>query len=513
VVAGATLVLALPGVAHAQAPTAVPTISPSQAEQSLAAAQEVLDPGQDALDPGQAAAAPADASATLNALAQALPALDGSARARARALLARPTDGSADRYGDGFPKAAPVTYASSEHFCVFFVSSPGYVDAPDLVDANGDETPDYVEAVLAMAERSYAVQVAPGPLAWAPPKPDRSGCEADPSTRADIYLKQLGKSGVFGYESPDPGQGQIRSKYGYLVIDDDYAPAEYGFADPLEAARATVAHEFNHLLQQNYDSFQDVWIFEATAVWAEEQVFPEVNDYLNYVEVFAERPGTPITDADGAKGLKIYGTGVWNHWLSGSGGGFGIDVVRRAWEVSPAIDPPDFAVGAYQRAIRDLGGRGFSREFTEFVAATAEWRTADGAFPDAALYPDVRRKQQLKPGRELEFTLDHTGFRMLDVGARGGGSLVLRAAAEEGLRAGFALVARDGDPVGGEVVVKRRYLDQGGKARLTLDSPGRFERITAVAVNADGRVAGFGGRDWAYRKDGQRFAVGLERGG
>ncbi len=508
-VAGAALVFALPAAASAQAPTSAgATVEASEAEQSLAAAEA-------ALDPGQAAAEPADASAALNALAAALPALDDDDRARARALLVRPTDGSADRYGDGFPKAAPVASAESEHFCVFFVSSPEFADAPDLTDANGledgDGTPDYVEAVLTMAERSRAVQVAPGPLAWAPPKPDLGGCGPDPSARADIYLKQLGNAGVFGYESPDPGQGQIRSKYGYLVIDDDYAPAEYGFADPLEAARATVAHEFNHLLQQNYDSFQDVWIFEATAVWAEEQVFPEVNDYLNYVEVFAERPGIPITDSDGARGLKIYGTGVWNHWLSGSGGGFGLDVVRRAWEVSRAIDPADFAIGAYQQAIRDLGGRSFSREFTEFVVATAEWRTGAGAFPDAALYPDIRRKQQLQPGHELDFALDHTAFRMLDVGARGGAPLVLRGAAERGLRAGFALVARDGDPVGGEVVVKSRYLDQGGKALVTLNSPGRFERITVVAVNADGRVDGFGARDWAYRKDGQRFAVSVER--
>lgn len=506
-VAGATLLLGLPASALAQAPPAPPTpVEPPAAEQSLAAAQA-------ALDSGPPAAGPADATAALNTLAGALPALEGEARDRARALLARPTDGSNDRYGDGFPKGAPVASAASEHFCVFFVDSPEFADAPDLTDANGvtdgDEIPDYVEAVLEMAELSYAVEVAPGALGWAPPKPDRKGCGADPSARADIYLKQLGSKGLFGYESPDPGQGQIRSKYGYLVIDDDYAAAEFGFADPLDAARVTIAHEFNHLLQQNYDSFQDVWIFEATAVWAEEQVFPQVDDYLNYVEVFAQRPGVPITDREGAMGLKVYGAGVWNHWLSGSGRGFGIDVVRRAWEVSGAVEPADFAIAAYERALRDLGGRSFSREFAQFAAATAEWRTADGVFPDAALYSEVQRKQNLRPGREVEFRLDHTAYRLLDVDPGGRDTVVLRGEAERGLRAGFALVAREGDAVTGEVVVKRRYLDQGGKASLTLDSPGRFERITAVAVNADGRVAGFGGSDWAYRKDGQRLSVGL----
>ena len=38
-------------------------------------------------------------------------------------------------------------------------------------------------------------------------------------------------------------------------------------------------------------------MFESTATWAEELVFPEVNDYLGFVRAFAGSPGTPITDA------------------------------------------------------------------------------------------------------------------------------------------------------------------------------------------------------------------------
>lgn len=503
-VAAAAILVGLPAGALAEVvPVTPPAPAPPEAAQALAAAEAALEPDQPATTPGY------DATAALNALASAAPSLQGADRARARGLLSRPTDGPADRYGDGFPPSAPVASAQSEHFCVFYVSSAEFADAPELADGDGDDVPDYVEQVLAIAETSYSVEVEPGALGWAAPKPDAAGCGPDPSARVDIYLKQLGTAGLFGYESPDPGQGQVRSKYGYLVIDDDYAFQEFGL-DPLDGARATVAHELNHLLQQNYDSFQDVWMFESTAVWAEEQVFPEVDDYLNYVKVFAERPGVPITDRGAADGLKVYGTGVWNHWLSGSGGGFGVGVVRRAWEVSEAVDPPDFAIAAFQRATRDLGGSGFSREFARFVAATPEWRAEEGVFPDAERYPDVQRKHKhaLRRGREVGFRLDHTGFRLLDVEAGDGAAIVLRGVAEQGLRAGFALVARDGDPVGGEVVVKRRYLDRGGKARIELGDPGRFERITAVAVNADGRADGTAGA-WAYRKDGQRFSLAL----
>jgi hypothetical protein len=473
------------------------------------AAADALETAATALEPqGDPAPAP-DPTVALNALAAALPALEGAERRRARSLLARPTDGAADQFRDGYPANAPISSAESPHFCVHWVNDARFPDAPDLSDGDADGVPDYVEAIVEIAEFSYSVEVAPGVLGWEPPKPDKEGCGADPSGHADVYLKQLGTEGLFGYEAPDPGQGRTRSQYGYMVLDDDYARSEYGYADPLEPARVTFAHEFNHLLQQNYDSFQDVWMFEATAVWSEEHVYPTVNDYLAYVRAFASSPGAPITDRRAVRGLKIYGAGVWNHWLSGPGGGYGVEVVRRAWELSDDTNPRDFGVAAYDRAIANSNGKGFGREFAAFAAATAEWRTGFGGFPDAAQFPDMRRQGSLSRGQERRFLLDHTAIRLLNVGAGGQAAVRLGVRAEDGVRAGVALVARAGDALSGQVTSKRRYLSDGGTATVSLDRPGRFERITAVITNADGRVAGFGRDDWNYRKDNQTFRVRL----
>ena len=128
-------------------------------------------------------------------------------------------------------------------------------------------------------------------------------------------------------------------------------------------------------------------MFESTAVWAEEKVYPEIDDYLNYVRVFAAFPGAPLTKAyppDKRKSLKIYGSAVWNHWLDTGGGGYGVDVIRRAWEVSDVTKPADFSLASYDRAIAGAGGRSFGREFASFAAATAEWQAGLGNFPDHA---------------------------------------------------------------------------------------------------------------------------------
>ena len=502
-------------VALAASVTALVAAAPAAAQQAPvtpteAQATAALDEAEQALEPTAPDAAP-DASVALNQLAASVPALDGAERRRARGLLARPTDPN-DRYGDSYPAGAPIASAESPHFCVFWVNDPVYMDAPSLVDANGtadgDGVPDYVESILQIAEFSYSIEVKPGTLGWIPPKRDTTGCGADPGAHADVYLKQLGQQGLFGYESPDFGQPRTRSQYGYLVLDDDYAQSEFGpFDDPLAPAKVTFAHEFNHLLQQAYDSFEDVWMFESTAVWSEEQVYPEINDYVNFVRSFASSPGSPITDVSAANGLKIYGTGVWNHWLDSGGGGYGTDLIRHSWEVSDRAKPADLATASYDEAIRDQHGKGFSQEFVRFAAATSEWRAGAGGFPDGSLYPDMRRKGSLRRGREVRIALDHTAYRLFDV--KPAGKLRLQAEVKGGTRAGIALVAREGDELNAKVKRKARYLGDDGRGSVTLKHAKGYERITAVIVNADGRVRGFRGGDWVYANDNAKFDVSL----
>ena len=144
------------------------------------------------------------------------------------------------------------------------------------------------------------------------------------------------------------------------------------------------------------------------------------------------------------------------------------------------------------------------------MAATAEWRAGHGGFPDAAALPDVKRDGSLHKGSRKRFRLDHTAYRLFKVRS-GGRSIELTVDAQEGVRAGIGLIARDGDALGGSVTTKTNYLPRGDRGSVTLRKPGSFERITAVVVNADGRVKGFRGNDWVYAKDHQRFTVRLSR--
>lgn len=447
-----------------------------QAERALAVAEAAL-AGPNTLGAG-AALGSRDTTFALRNLAAALPALDGADRRRAREILARPTDKDDREY---FGPEAPASPLCDANFCVHWTD----------VDKNAPVDGDFVNQVAAAASLSFVVEN--GFLAWQEPKSDgsrgaRSGAGGEGQT--DIYITNLGK-GLYGFAAPDPGQkGAQRSAY--LVLDNDYV----GFpSPPIESMQVTVAHEYNHILQFSYDIFQDIWMFESSATWVEQYVYPDVNDYLNYLPPFTKTPGTPLTGED----IEIYGEAVWNHWLAAR---YTPDIVRQAWAGSRGAKPPSFAPSAYDDAIALKGGNSFAQEFGDFASATAEWRSSP-SFPDAAVYPDMKREGKLA-GSARKLTLDNTSYRLFDVVPRGANA-ILKVKAPKGIRSTVALVGRVGPVDTGAVTVRSKYLAQGGRGTVMLENPAGFDRVTALVINGDARRGTRG-----FASDGSKYKASLK---
>jgi hypothetical protein len=425
-------------------------------------------------------------------LARALPSLPRAQRRAARDLLARPTD-SPDPDGEAYSSAEMAHLASdcTAHFCVHWIDDAGFPNAPDLTDlapANG--IPDYVEMVEASAEEVYGVEN--GSLGWQAPKPDGT-LGGGPET--DIYLADVGDSDLFGYASPDPHQIS-RRRFAYLVIDDDYATAQYPGTTPLTDVEVTLAHEYNHVLQFSYDTYQDTWFMESTATWMEDQVYGSVNDYLRYLDRWNSRVAIPLT----ASNVKFYGSAVWNHWLAHR---YGPSIVRSAWEVPGS----DFAVYSYDSAIRAAGASDFTLDFARFARDLAEWRTAT-AFPEGDLYPDVERQGSLPTnGAPRSRVLNHTTYRLLRVHPSPARFLRVKATGKPGVATALAVVGRLGSQTGGTVVSRLALKRNRGTMKVWLARPGRFDRITVVVVNADSRVSGPGLLDWRYTGNDAPVAV------
>lgn len=118
------------------------------------------------------------------------------------------------------------------------------------------------------------------------PKPDGSGDKVGGGADLfDIYLVDFAAEQQFGL-------------YGFCDTDVDPAPAgpydssafcafDHTFADFPRTRTAnlkvTAAHELFHAVQFAYDYNEDAWFMEATAVWAEDEVYDGIKDNLHYL--------------------------------------------------------------------------------------------------------------------------------------------------------------------------------------------------------------------------------------
>jgi len=459
-----------------------------------AAAEEVLDEAEAAVagEPGTP-----DPTLALNQLSRVMPALSGAQRQRGETLMARPTQRRKDPLGDGYNR--PAFAIASRHFCVFFVKRGR--DAIPLADGDSNGFPDYAETMLAVAEFSYKREH--GSLGWRRPRSDgRRGCKTTPNrSRIDIYAVDLPQ--IFGYAATDPRQRSIR-QYAYLVIDNDMREFP-GYSNPVVPLAVTAAHEYNHVIQYSYSVIQDDWMLESSAVATEDYVFPNLNDYLQYISDVANRVAIPLTTF--GNDLKPYGDAVWNFFLMRR---YGVRVLPNSWAASLKTRPQSFAPLAYDRGIRGAtGGRSdFIKEFVKFAASLPEWR-GSSLYPDSNRYPRVRRSGGLRIGGGKRMVLDHTTYRLLTV--RAGGRVVrFHVGVRRGVSSGLALVGRLPD---GRLVKSVRVLKNGGRGTVRLTRPGRFQRITAVVANADFDQRGFSERtrDWRYTGNNVPYALRLTR--
>ncbi|HEY0318933.1 MAG TPA: MXAN_6640 family putative metalloprotease [Solirubrobacterales bacterium] len=412
----------------------------------------------------------------------------------------RPTDDpDPNRNAYSVPEA-PRSPFCGPHFCVHWVAEG--LDAPNLADGDADGVPDYVERVLRIAEHVHAVEN--DKLGWREPKSD--GRKGGGNGETDIYLSQIGGE-LFGYAAPDRGQATKQHRiprrlHGYLVLDNDYSAFEFPDTSPVQDLEVTLAHEYNHILQFGYDAFQDPWFAESTATWMEDQVYNGINDYLRYVKRWVRRFDTPLTTSS----IKMYGSAVWNQWLARR---YGRAIVRKAWARAIHTRPGGFSVNAYESAIRGAKGPTFSRDFAAFAGDVAEWRTGEG-FRESRLFPDMPRQGHLRLGApHLTRLLNHATFSLLRIKARGRRAVAAHVTAPRGTRAAVALVGRLGSERRGRTVTRLTYSRGGGRMVARLPDPGRFERITAVVVNADARARGFSARrlDWLYLTDQVPFEI------
>ena len=287
VVAGLALLLSgltAPGVSAAPGSTVGAAASQSDRSSRPAfasrtvRAQKALHRAQAALSPRTPAAKRPDATLALRKLWQLRDALPRAERETARQLFRRPAANSVD--------------CSSASACIHWTNTETTADWAAFVR---DTVTNVAQAYVAAGYRA--------------PKPDK-GRGGD--SKIDIYIENL-DPGLYGYCTTDQKVEPPRfDVWAYCVVDNDYV----GFPSntPQQNLQVSAAHEFFHAVQFAYDIREDAWFLEATATWAEDELYDDVNDNRQYLRV------SPITrpknSLDKFSGSFPYGTWSFIRYLT-----------------------------------------------------------------------------------------------------------------------------------------------------------------------------------------------------
>ncbi|HQR26304.1 MAG TPA: DUF6055 domain-containing protein [Nocardioides sp.] len=473
--------------AQQPSPAAPPTPTEAEAERTLEVATQVLSGNATATDPSPTLA--------LRDLRQALPALGPAERRSARALLARPTDGPRDDFGDGY--TVPSVKRCSAHVCVHWVRSTP--DAP--------ATPAWVDTTLTQLNRVWRLEV--GRMGFRAPLPDgtRGG-----NAKLDVYLKDVGAKGYYGYcASERRAKGYTFS--GYCVLDNDYDPVQFGGA-PLDSLRVTAAHEFFHAVQYAYDAAEDPWFMESTATWMEERFADGVNDNRQYLPYGQLGQPQSALDSFASGGFQQYGNWIWWEFLSDR---FGNDVVRTVWRRAASYPgaPDDYSTQALVRVLRTKGG--FTRNFGVYAAsntAPAAWYPEGADWTGAPMAASYTLQTGTPGTGSQSVTANHMASRSVRIVP---GSTL--SAPGWTLRLSVDGPASQASPA--VVVVVAGKDGTQTRTRVTLDAGGRgtgqfafgytdVASVTVTMANASTRFACWRGTDLSCkgtpRDNGKKFA-------
>ncbi len=449
---------------------------------------------------------PEHASIVLRDLALRVDDLEPEDRKLARSILARPTDGAADPWSNGYLPGTPTTYRCSDtaDICVHWVTDPEQVDpdpdkgidgdAPDLTDSDGDAVPDWVEQNLRVFEQVWEGVV--DQLGYRPPTPDNTARKHGPNGKTDIYLAELGQQGMYGYCTID----DVAERAAYCVVDDDFA--EFAAA-PEKSLRVTAAHEFFHAVQFAYRLDVDYWLMEGTAAWVEDEIYDAINDNLQYLNRSALRfPAAPLDFVDPADFNWVYGSWIWWRFLTeyfGPDGRSDPTVVRQVWERLASNGPAEGTMVAQRRVIANRG-RSFTDVFATFGAVNRipqRWYAEGRSYARYAAAPAGRfTLSGRRPGIGWKGTrLSHLSSQhaIIRPGRGTAGPWKLRIRLDLPPRARGSVATLTVHRANGRIQMRRVRVNRRGDA--TVHAPFNRRRISHVALsltNASTRIADCG---------------------
>ncbi|MEZ0581204.1 MXAN_6640 family putative metalloprotease [Nocardioides sp. MH1] len=274
----------------------------------------------------------------------------------------------------------------TRQLCVHWVT--GGKNAPDRHDGNHNKVPDFVDKVRTTAQSILTRYRKAGYLS---PQKDPG---VDDGKRLDIYLRNVGARGSRCLtDNPaleHPQLGARLHTWAYCVLDNNFSHREFPIGKPVANLQLTAAHELFHAVEMAYDAVADGWLWESSATWAADQLYPSAAQRRQYLK--ASPMTSPTTSLDQYDDeLHGYPAGVAVFWRFLSerypaAQGRMPTLVRDVWRrTNVRSSTPDTSLEALVDVIEERGGTGaLTSAFADFADANRHPRDS---YVRGASYP------------------------------------------------------------------------------------------------------------------------------
>ena len=286
------------------------------------------------------------------------------------------------------------------HFRIHYTTT-----GPDAIYSG---IPGYVDSLAAIFDHVYDYMI--NDLGY-PAPPSDGDYNGGGDGRYDIYVLDFNVS-AYGltykdsiFEAPSlqatafmEFENDFQEIDAYKVQGDPYRP--------LDAARVTAAHEFFHFVHFGMDHTEtqqvltkvvgSAWL-EMSAVWMEEEIYDDVNDYYYYLPTFFAQPWASIAQFWTESDLHPYASVVYPLYLTQK---YDRDVIRAVWEHCVLLGSgPD-----YLEALEDvIDSVGTSTNFAHSFAEFAIWNYFTGSranlAPEGYSYEEASFYDQFRPNK------------------------------------------------------------------------------------------------------------------
>jgi len=245
-------------------------------------------------------------------------------------------------------------------------------------DLSGNSYPDFIDSAAVILDHVRETQVEQ--MGYLPPP----GEDGNPAIPYHIYFtNQL----AYGYTVPvyTIPEHLPRTTYtSYIELDNNFS-VYYFPTQGLDGLKVAAAHEFHHAIQFGYNvRGEDIYFFEMTSTWMEEHLYPEINDYLNYLDYFFINVSNSRFDLSGD---FPYGNSIYLHMLEAQ---FEASIMRLIWE-NITIETSLSAISSSLERNNTTWFESLA-EYGRWLYYTGDRTIPDQFFTDALFFPEITIK-------------------------------------------------------------------------------------------------------------------------